>query len=211
MRPGPAGSSRSLPSRGLLGIYGRVSRVPPQASGGSNPPGGEDIEQLEELGDDAIIAQQQGAHAPAPRAQVTEEARSIVISDHPPQGAAAAALAAAAPQPGTKRRSERTEKTVVIRDRRQIDELRREMAKRKAQMSVAPPGKGLLLWVSVGVAAFVTGGLVALFATREDAGTTPVVAPVASQVLPPAPAAASAPEPPSVSIDELPIEGSKKR
>jgi hypothetical protein len=179
-----------------------VSRVPPRASGGSNPPGGEDIEQLEELGDDAIIAQQQGAHAPVPRAQVTEEARSIVISDHPPHAAVA--------RVSSKRRSERTEKTVVIRDRRQIDELRREMAKRKAPLAVAPAGKGLLLWVIVGVAAFLTGGLVALFATREDGNGGVPVAPVASEVLPAAPAAPSAAEPPSVSIDELPIEGSKK-
>lgn len=186
-----------------------MSRVPPHASGGSNPPGGEDIEQLEELGDDAIIAQQQGAHAPVPRAQVTEEARSIVISDHPPQQGGALAAAATA-EAAPKRRSERTEKTVVIRDRRQIDELRREMAKRKAQMAVAPAGKGLLLWVIVGVAAFLTGGLVALFATREDSsGVVPVV-PVASQELPAPQAPPSAAEPPSVSIDELPIEGSKK-
>lgn len=209
MRPATAARSRSLPSRGLLGIYGRVSRVPPHASGGSNPPGGEDIEQLEELGDDAIIAQQQGAHAPVPRVQVTEEARSIVISDHPPQAGGASVSGAPVARVSQKRRSERTEKTVVIRDRRQIDELRREMAKRKAQMAVAPAGKGLLLWVIVGVAAFLTGGLVALFATREDSSGVPV-APVSSQVLPPAPAAPSAAEPPSVSIDELPIEGSKK-
>jgi hypothetical protein len=210
MRPAKAGWTRSLPSRGLLGIYGRVSRVPPHASGGSNPPGGEDIEQLEELGDDAIIAQQQGAHAPVPRAQVTEEARSIVISDHPPQRGGAPAAAAATAEAAPKRRSERTEKTVVIRDRRQIDELRREMAKRKAQMAVAPAGKGLLLWVIVGVAAFLTGGLVALFATREDSSGVAPVVPVASQELPAPQAPPSVVEPPSVSIDELPIEGSKK-
>jgi hypothetical protein len=187
-----------------------VSRVPPHASGGSSPPGGEDIEQLEELGDDAIIAQQRGAHAPAPRAQVTEEARSIVISDLPPHGSPAPPRAAAADAPA-KKRSERTEKTVVIRDRRQIDELRREMAKRKAQLAPPPPPtKGLLLWVIVGVAAFVTGGLVALFATRDESTVVAPIPPVASQALPVAPAAPSAAEPPSVSIDELPIEGSKK-
>jgi hypothetical protein len=187
-----------------------VSRVPPHASGGSSPPGGEDIEQLEELGDDAIIAQQQGAHAPAPRAQVTEEARSVVISDHPPQGGSVGAGVARAPEATAKRRSERTEKTVVIRDRRQIEELRREMAKRKAQYAAPPASKGLLLWVVVGLAAFVTGGLVALFATRDDAAGVAPVSPVASEALPLAPAAPSAAEPPSVSIEELPIEGSKK-
>jgi hypothetical protein len=196
-----------LRSQGLLGIYGRVSRVPPHASGGSYPPGGEDIEQLEELGDDAIIAQQRGAHAPAPRAQVTEEARSVVISDDPRQTSPAPSAAAGVP---ARKRSERTEKTVVIRDRRQIEELRREMAKRKAQLEAPPPSKGLLLWVIVGVAAFVTGGLVALFATRDESTDVAPIPPISSQALPVVPTAPSAEEPPSVSIDELPIEGSKK-
>jgi hypothetical protein len=196
-----------LPSRRLLGIYGRVSRVPPHASGGSNPPGGEDIEQLEELGDDAIIAQQRGAHAPAPRAHVMEEARSVVISDHPGFAAApAAANAGVSPR----KRSERTEKTVVIRDRRQIEELRREMAKRKPPPVAPPQTQGLLLWVIVGVAAFLTGGLVALFATRDESTDVAPIPPVASQASAAAPPAPSAAEPPSVSIDELPIEGSKK-
>jgi hypothetical protein len=201
---------RPLPSRGLLGIYGRVSRVPPHASGGSNPLGGEDIEQLEELGDDAIIAQQRGAHAPAPRAQVTEDARSVVISDHPAQGFGAPRAAQASAGAPARKRSERTEKTVVIRDRRQIEELQREMAKRKPRIATPPPKKGLLLWVIVGIAAFLTGGLVALFATRDESSDVAPIPPVASQALPLAPPAPSAAEPPSVSIDELPIEGSKK-
>jgi hypothetical protein len=56
-----------------------------------------------------------------------------------------------------------------------------------------------------------TGGVVALLATRQDAETA---APVPSSTLPApdtlAPAAPSS-EPPSVSIDELPIEEGKKR
>ena len=184
-----------------------MSRVPPHASGGSYPPGGEDIEQLEELGDDAIIAQQRGAHAPAPRAQVTEEARSIVITDDPPRTSPAPSKVAGVP---ARKRSERTEKTVVIRDRRQIEELRREMAKRKPRVEAPAPTKGLLLWVIVGLAAFVTGGLVALFATRDESTGVAPIPPGASQVLPVVPTVPSAAEPPSVSIDELPIEGSKK-
>ncbi len=194
-----------MPSWGLLGIYGRVSRVPPHVAGGSSPPGGHELEELEELGDDAIIAQQTAAHSPQPRAQVTEEARSVVISDHPPQ------RGPSSKPPAGKRRSERTEKTVVIRDRRQVEDLRREMERRKAQaVPASPAGKGIWLWVAVGVAAFLMGGLVALFATGED---TAQVAPLSSSAAPAAPAPTPAPtplEPPSVSIDELPIEGSKK-
>lgn len=190
-------------SRGLLGIYGRVNRVPPHASG--SKPAVDEIEHLEELGDDAIIAQQQGAHAPAPRAHITEEARSIVISDHPPPGEIRSSEAKIPAQPGTLRRSERTEKTVVIRDRRQIDELRRQMAARAPQPAAEPAARGLLLWVIVGVAAFVVGALVALVATRDEAEPA-ATAPVASELAPPKAPPTVTSEPPSVSIDELPIE-----
>jgi hypothetical protein len=187
-----------------------VSRVPPHASPGSDPPGADELEQLEELGDDAIIAQQQGAHAPKPRAQVTEEARSIVISDHPPGAANPPASPKIPGAPSAKKRSERTEKTVVIRDRRQIEQLRREMAKRKPKPALKA-NKGLLLWVIVGVAAFLTGGLVALFATRNDAASAATAKPATSEIALPPTAPAATVEPPSVSIDELPIEGSKAK
>jgi hypothetical protein len=191
-----------------------VSRVPPRASGGSDLPGAEELEQLEELGDDAIIAQQQGAHVPKPRAQVTEEARSIVISEHPAPGLSPPSAPKIPVKPQSRKRSERTEKTVVIRDRRQIEELRREMEKRKPVATPSPSqGQGLMLWVIVGVAAFLTGGLVALLATRDEGDVPAAPAPTVSaagstpapSVAPVAPA-----EPPSVSIDQLPIEGSKK-
>jgi hypothetical protein len=201
-----------LPSGGLLGIYARVSRVPPHVSGGPDRPRADELEQLEELGDDAIIAHQQGAHVPKPRVQVTEEARSIVISEHPSPGSQPPAAPKIPKDPG-KKRSERTEKTVVIRDRRQIEELRREMAKHRPRLQAEPARKsqGLLLWVIVGIAAFLIGGLVALFATQEEESTGAPV-PTAVTVLPQVSAAPAAPsEPPSVSIDELPIEGGKKK
>lgn len=199
-----------MPSGGLLGIYGRVSRVPPHASGGPDLPRADELEQLEELGDDAIIAQQQGAHVPKPRVQVTEEARSIVISEHPAPGSHPPSAPKIPADSGTKKRSDRTEKTVVIRDRRQIEELRREMAKRRPVPQPAPTN-GLLLWVIVGVAAFLTGGLVALFATRDDSSATAAPAPAVSALPSPSVAPVAPSEPPSVSIDELPIEGGKKK
>lgn len=195
-------------SRGVLAIYARVSRVPPHASSGKDHPEANELEQLEELGDDAIIAHQQGAHAPKPRAQVTEEARSVVISDHPPVGSNPPPAAAIPAAPEPKKRRERSEKTVVIRDRRQIDQLRKAMAKR--QPSATGPMPALWLWVAVGVAAFLLGGLVALFATRGD--DVDAAAPVRSALIPSPPppdVPAAAPEPPQVSIDELPVEGSK--
>lgn len=204
----------ALPSGGLLGIYGRVSRVTPHASGRPDLPRADEIEQLEELGDDAIVAQQLGAHAPKPRAQVTEEARSIVISEHPAPGPNLGLDSPGAPKIPSdsrgKKRSERTEKTVVIRDRRQLEELRREMAKRRPPPEPAP-SKGLLLWVIVGAAAFLAGGLVALLATRDDSSAAAAPPPVVSTAPPPSAAPAAPTEPPSVSIDELPIEGGKNK
>lgn len=193
-----------------------MSRVPPHVSGGPGQgPGhsGEaELEHLEELGDDAIIAQQQAAHVPKPRVQVTEEARSVVISDHPTPGSNPPSDPKI-PKEKLRKRSDRTEKTVVIRDRRQVEELRRQMAARKAKgvATAAPAPGGILLWVIVGVAAFVMGGLVALFATREDSSGAAMTKAVASST--PTPSAAPVvltAEPPKVSIEELPIEGSKK-
>lgn len=181
-----------------------MSRFPPRTS--EAPPGGDDLEQLEELGDDAIIAQQQGAHAPKPRAQVTEEARSIVISEHPAPGSNPPSDPKLRRDSGPRRRSERTEKTVVIRDRRQVEELRRQMTLREERVapSKPPSSRGVVLWVVVGVAAFLAGGLVALFATRDPGAsqTSPVASGVSAPLSPPPPSG----EPPSVSIDELPIE-----
>jgi hypothetical protein len=186
-----------------------VSRVPPHASGGPDLPRADELEQLEELGDDAIIAQQQGAHVPKPRVQVTEEARSIVISEHPAPGSNPPSAPKIPTDSASRKRSDRSEKTVVIRDRRQIEELRREMAKRRPPAKPEPTNR-LLLWVIVGVAAFLTGGLVALFATRDDAAVAASAKPAISALPAPSVAPVAPTEPPSVSIDELPIEGGKK-
>jgi len=130
----------------------------------------------------------------------------VVISDHPAPGSNPPSDPKIPGESGTRRRSERTEKTVVIRDRRQIDELRRQMAQRKPKPAPEPASKGVMLWVIVGIAAFLTGGLVALFATREDATAPVSTAPSASAVAPPKATPSVSAEPPSVSIDELPIE-----
>jgi hypothetical protein len=110
-------------------------------------------------------------------------------------------------EPRTRRSSERNEKTVVIRDRRQVEELRRQMAQR--QERVAQPissSRSLALWVVVGAAAFLVGGLVALFATRDDSASGAQTDPAPSTAVPPRASPTASGEPPSVSIDELPIE-----
>jgi hypothetical protein len=182
-----------------------VSRVPPNASESTSGAENE-LEELEELGDDAIVAHQQGAHVPKPRAQVTEEARSIVISDR----SSPRSDVPVSQERRSRRRSERTEKTVVIRSRRQIEELRRAMEKHKPR-AAGTAKRGLLLWVLVGLAAFAAGGLVALFATPKPSAQPAQPAPAASETAPPTASSSAAVEPPSVSIDELPIEGSTKK
>jgi len=177
-----------------------VSRVPPHSSGGLPPPENDELDHLEELGDDAIIAQQQAPHAPKPRVHVTEEARSIVISEPPPRAAPHGGAGAA-----SGKRKARGDKTVVIRDRRQLDELRREMAKRSALGAKKSASKGVLVWACLGVAAFLLGGLVALLATQERQDQRPAkAAPSAAPQAAPARKPEAAPR--AVSIDELPVE-----
>ena len=171
----------------------------------------DDLEHLEELGDDAIISQQTAAHTPQPRANVSEEARSVVITDHPLRRDTHRPREAPARAGG--------EQTLVIRDRRALDELRRNMMRHKVKK--ADDRSSLYLWGALGLAAFVLGGVVAFLVTdsHPDAPTTlsAVAAPkrVETHVGPLAaaprvaakPAATAAPEPNhAVRLDDLPVE-----
>jgi hypothetical protein len=110
----------------------------------------EPLDEIEELGDEAIISQQTAAHAPQPRANVSEESRSVVITEHPPN-----------PQPG---RKSSAEATLVIRDRRALDEMRQKILRRQ-QENQANRRNALYLWSALGLVAFVLGGIVAFLAT----------------------------------------------
>lgn len=171
----------------------------------------DDLEHLEELGDDAIISQQTEAHAPRPRANVSEEARSVVITDHP--------LRRDTQRPGEAPPRTGGEQTLVIRDRRALDELRRHIVRHKVKKADAR--RSLYLWGVLGLAAFVLGGVVAFLATDSlpDAPTAPsavaalqrgeahVVPPVTAPPAAAQPAATTTPEPPhAVRLDDLPVE-----
>ncbi|MEO7038269.1 MAG: hypothetical protein ABI548_30145 [Polyangiaceae bacterium] len=126
------------------------------------------LDDLEELGDDAIIAQQTEAHAPRPRANVSEESRSVVITDlprrrdtQPPSGLP---HSTGMPRPTG-------EATLVIRDRRALDELRKDIVKRQERRRKG--SRPLYLWGALGLIAFVLGGVVAFLATdsHSDAPT----------------------------------------
>lgn len=116
----------------------------------------ESLDDIEELGDEAIISQQTAAHAPRPRAIVSEESRSVVITEHPPE-----------PQPA---RKSSAEATLVIRDRRALDDMRHKILRRQ-QETRANRRNALYLWSALGLVAFVLGGIVAFLATdtRVDA------------------------------------------
>jgi hypothetical protein len=176
----------------------------------------EELEGLEELGDDAIIAQQTAAHAPQPRANVSEESRSVVITDHPQRRDTEPPLASRAAAPP---RSS-AEATLVIRDRRALDELRTQIERGRHKRGSARR-RPIYLWGALGLAAFVLGGIVAFLATdgHADAQTTdapPAAGRVEAQIaLPrvatPTPPAHAEPATPSVRLDDLPVEPPRKR
>lgn len=180
------------------------SRPPPRSIPSEQP---ERLDELEELGDDAIIAQQAVVHAPRPRANVAEESRSVVITDHHRSGS----------EPPRAPRKSSGEATLVIRDRRALDDLRSqiERGRNKANQRRRP----LYWWGALGLAAFVLGGVVAFLATDGRAeGQTAVVPAATARVEAQAqlgprvvsPPDHAEPATPSVRLDELPVEPPRK-
>jgi hypothetical protein len=161
-------------------------------------------QELEELGTEAIVAHQTGAHLPQRRVQVTEEQRSVVIAEP----------LVVLPKPF---RAERSEKTVVIRDRRELDAARDRVALRRKR---APRAR--LLFFSVLALAILAGVAVGVFgvsAWRSKSprlfGVTPAEDATSGAAAPGAPSAAhptgAEATPRTVSVDELPVEKKPRR
>ena len=179
----------------------------------------ESLDDLEELGDDAIIAQQTAAHAPQPRAIVSEESRSVVISDHP------AARKTEPPRSAAPLPRSTAEPTLIIRDRRRLEEMRQQIVERQARNSKSRRSRAMYVWGALGLAAFVLGGVVAFLATDSHSETPASEAPpgrVEAQGVAPrdtslAPAVRAKPalSPPraatAVRLDDLPVEPAKKK
>lgn len=112
---------------------------------------------LEELGDEVIIAQETEAHAPQPRVQVATDHPSIMISE---------------PQAGARKRMPtlrtRSEKTVVIRDRKQLEQMRRAIHKQKAKPAIASRTLYLLLGAAA-IASLALGTLIAFIVDSRSA------------------------------------------
>jgi hypothetical protein len=152
--------------------------------------------ELEELGDEVIIAQETSAHAPQRRANITTDHPSVVISEPPP----------AHPSKGLptyRTRRDRTEQTVVIRDRKQLEKIRREMTRQHKKKSGVERRTVYL----VAVAALASLAMGTLIAALVDSRNT--AAPATIQALPAPEPPAEAPQPSAVppgtiDLDALP-------
>jgi hypothetical protein len=184
-----------------------VTRLPTRPELGET----ESLDDLEELGDDAIIAQQTAAHAPQPRAIVSEESRSVVISDHPEARKTEPPRSAALPRTAA-------EPTLIIRDRRRLEEMRQQIVERQVRHTKSRRSRSIYVWGALGVAAFVLGGIVAFLAT-DSHSDAPLPAAVpgraeAQIAVPRAPGTTTpAPGQPTkaVRLDDLPVEHAQKK
>jgi len=167
-----------------------------------NPTGDPDAESIEELGDEVIIAQETGAHAPQRRANVTTDHPTVVISEHPPAKPAAAAAAY-----GAKR--DRSEQTVVIRDRKRLEKMRREIERRRQ-----PKTSRSTIYL-VGIAALASLATGTLIAALVDASDAPAPAPEPQMSAPvPLPVEEPAPSavpPGTIDLDALPDTAERRQ
>jgi hypothetical protein len=157
-------------------------------------------EELEELSDDVIVAQESLIHVPQPRANVATDHPSVVIAE-----------SVASPARPTVRTRRTTEQTVVIRDRRQLERTRRAISERHPNPKprrVEP--KTLYLLALAAVGSLLVGTLIAAFvdSRRED---HPRLAPTTAPHFG-LPAASNAAKPiDTVELDSLPVDRSRRR
>jgi hypothetical protein len=171
-------------------------------------------EEIIELGHDAIVGEERGAHLPQPRTPVLQEYSSVVIADE-----ALEASGAAFP---------RRDKTVVVRDRRVLhsvaDASRRKIGRARrreralfvsAGLLAALLGTGVVVWLSSesNSAEDVNQELPA--DGVEPAEPTPAQGTPADSPAQDAPAEPTAqdeqPPPPRLSVDQLPIAPKRKQ
>jgi hypothetical protein len=164
------------------------------------------------LGDEAIIAQEQLAHAPQKRAYVSEEARSVVISDPPPVSS----------RPLQRYRVDRGEPTMVLSGRPDLEEARRRILARKRGQPGAKGWKPYLGGALALLTLVVGGWLVFGFSRTPETGEGTLVHRAPPRALPlskqaraprvqrPLDTTDEAPAP-QVKLEELPIEKPRRR
>lgn len=155
-------------------------------------------DEIVELGQDAIVGEERGAHLPQPRTAVVQSQSSIVIN---------------ARSPGDSPFSH-GEKTVVVRDRRKLE----QYAATAPQKQKASRGRERVLYFSAGIVAALLGtGLAAWLRSASDAGgeqvevRVPVVgAPATTADSPSEGRAEPKAGPRRVSLEELPVNAEQR-
>lgn len=154
---------------------------------------GDDIEELDH---DVIIAQEAGVHAPQRRVHVTTDAPSVVISEPPPNSGHPSST-----MPPARRRGEQT---VVIRDRRALEDMRRAIRQRRPAPGRIPAKTYFLLGAAV-LVSLALGTLLAVVVERTQ-GSVPAIQearqkPSRAEVVTP-PSEPSAASPKTIDLDE---------
>lgn len=137
-------------------------------------------EALEELEEDAIVGQASDAHEPLPATEIAVEHRRVVISEMSPadmeepaseplaaHGASAHAVPGGSHQKGAaprKRERRISEPTLVMRDRRQLEELRRQLL---AEHALLHKSRAVWMWGALAVLGVTAVLLLVVLATRR--------------------------------------------
>lgn len=166
----------------------------------SDPPRAPRDDELEELSDDVILAQESAVHAPQRRTNVATDHPSVVINE----------------ETTTERRrlptmrSHRSEKTVVIRDRRKLEKMRQAISERQEQKRKPKlvEKRTLYLLAAAAVGSLVVGSLIAALV---DSSRKPELQPTFSAAVAPPPApSATTPHIDTVELDSLPVDKSRR-
>jgi hypothetical protein len=173
----------------------------------SDPPHDPRDDELEELSGDVILAQESTVHSPQRRTQVATDAPSVVISEPAVSGRGAH-------MPTTRTRRESSEKTVVIRDRRQLDKMRKAAMSDRPRPKQKKPlveAKTIYLLAAAAVGSLVVGTLIAaLVDSQKDAELEPLPRPSAVAV-PTASTDAKSDQPDTIDLDSLPVDKTTRR
>jgi hypothetical protein len=166
-----------------------------------SPPSSDDG--LEELGDEVIIAQESGAHTPQRRVKVTTDHPSVVISEPP--------LTGGSKPPLRSPRRERTEQTVVIRDRRRLDKMRQHISERQRKPRVE--ARTVYLLAAAALASLALGTLIAAIVDSSAGASTPSpeLRDEATGVVPGGALPRASSGPGALDVDSLPEKPAKPR
>jgi hypothetical protein len=158
-------------------------------------------DELEELSDDVILAQESMVHSPQRRTKVATEAASVVISEPLPSARARSS--------GGRPRRELSEKTVVIRDRRQLEQMRKAISERHPAKPKKPlvEAKTIYLLVVAAIGSLVVGTLIAALVDYHEQDELDPLPLVPSAAVAPTTSAGAMPEQPdTIDLDSLPVD-----